>query len=71
MILSPSTTQVYAGKILNHVCITTNQDMYGPPKETKWAINGSEIDFKVHIIIYQSDKKILPGSNLSLLMLFS
>ena len=48
MILSPSTTQVYAGKILNLVCITTNQDVYGPPKETKWAINGSEIDFKVH-----------------------
>ena len=48
VILSPSTTQVYTGKILNLVCITTNQDMYGPPKEAKWAINGSEIDFKVH-----------------------
>ena len=22
--------------------------MYGPPEETKWAINGSKIDFKVH-----------------------
>ena len=70
MILSPVTTHVYTGKILNLVCVTTNQDIYGPPQDTKWAINGSEIDFNHHrggISIRSIKRKLSTTSRLTLL----
>ena len=35
-------------KILKLLCLTTDQDIYGPPSQLKWAINGIDVDFKTH-----------------------
>ena len=70
VILSPISTHVYTGKILNLVCVTTNQDTYGPPQDVNWAINGSEIDFKLHrggISIRSIKRKLSTTSRLTLL----
>ena len=48
MMIHSKMIHIYSGKILNLMCVTTEQDLYGPPDESKWAINGSEIDFGVH-----------------------
>ena len=72
MILSPATTHIYTGKILNLVCVTTNQDVYGPPQDTKWLINGSEIDFRVHrggINIHSIKRQLSTTTRLTILNL--
>ena len=56
---------IYVGKILNLMCVTTGQEVYGPPDESKWAINGSDIDFSKHRggINIQSNKRRLSSTS--------
>ena len=48
MMMSSEVVQIYTGKILKLLCLTTDQDIYGPPSQLKWAINGIDVDFKTH-----------------------
>ena len=64
MMMNSRRVTIYAGKILNLMCVTTGQEVYGPPDESKWAINGSEIDFSLHRggINIQSTKRRLSST---------
>ena len=48
VMMSSEVVQIYTGKILKLLCLTTDQDIYGPPSQLKWAINGIDVDFKTH-----------------------
>ena len=48
MITSSKFVHVYAGKILDLMCITHDHGIYGPPEQIVWFINGSKIDFASH-----------------------
>ena len=48
VMMSSEVVQIYTGKILKLLCLTTGQDIYGPPRQLKWAINGIDVDFKTH-----------------------
>ena len=48
MMMSSEVVQIYTGKILKLLCLTTDQDIYGPPSRLKWAINGIDVDFRTH-----------------------
>ena len=70
MMMNSRVVNIYAGKILNLMCVTTGQEIYGPPDETKWGINGSEIDFHFHrggINIQSSKRRLSSTSKLTIL----
>ena len=48
VMMSSEVVQIYTGKILKLLCLTTDQDVYGPPSQLKWAINGIDVDFRTH-----------------------
>ena len=48
MMMSSEVVQIYTGKILKLLCLTKDQDIYGPPRQIKWAINGIDVDFRTH-----------------------
>ena len=48
VMMSSEVVQIYTGKILKLLCLTTDQDIYGPPSQLKWAINGIDVDFRTH-----------------------
>ena len=48
VMMSSEVVQIYTGKILKLLCLTTGQDLYGPPRQLKWAINGIDVDFRTH-----------------------
>ena len=48
VMMSSEVVQIYTGKILKLLCLTTDQDIYGPPSQLKWAINGIDVDFKTY-----------------------
>ena len=48
VMMSSEIVQIYTGKILKLLCLTTDQDIYGPPRQIKWAINGIDVDFRTH-----------------------
>ena len=46
--MSSEVVHIFTGKILKLLCLTTDQDIYGPPSQLKWAINGIDVDFRTH-----------------------
>ena len=54
------------------MCVTTDQNIYGPPNQIKWTINGTEIDFKLHrggLNIQNIKRRLSTTSKLTLLNL--
>ena len=68
--MSSNILHVIAGKILNLMCITTEQDVLGPPDRTEWTINGKVIDFSLHrggINIQSVKRRLSSTSKLTIL----
>ena len=48
VMMSSEVVQIYTGKIIKLLCLTTDQDIYGPPSQLRWAINGIDVNFRTH-----------------------